>query len=106
MKLQGTATQAFYPVKTSMRLNVRLQTKDDYFPILRREMDDIHDRVRHNIERASDTMKDQYDVVDHEETFQVDELVLIHSPQRRRNISPKLHCSLESPYQVVKLFIA
>ncbi|MCD1431043.1 DDE-type integrase/transposase/recombinase [Klebsiella pneumoniae] len=75
---------------------------EDYVSELRDRMADIHERVRHNIQTASDRMKETYDVKASEGGYQPKDLVWLHNPRRRRGFSPKLQSSWEGPYEVVK----
>jgi len=73
---------------------------DNFVTNLRRRMDDIHRRVRTNIEQASDKMKDRYDVRAEGGGYRVGDLVWLYNPRRRRGLSPKLQCSWEGPYEI------
>ena len=75
---------------------------EDYISNLRRRLDEIHDRVRINIERASDRMKERYDVRANEGGYQTGDQVWLFNPQRKRGYSPKLQRSWEGPYQVLE----
>ncbi len=75
---------------------------EDYVTDLRRKMNAIHDRVRTNIQVASDKMKERYDVQAVETGYQTGDLVWLFNPQRRRGYSPKLQKSWEGPYEVIK----
>ncbi|KAJ8911550.1 hypothetical protein NQ315_012803, partial [Exocentrus adspersus] len=72
---------------------------EDYVTTLRRKMDDIHDRVRVNIQVASDRMKEAYDVRAEGGGYQAGDV----NPQRRRGLSPKLQNSWEGPYEILAL---
>ncbi|KAG5891945.1 hypothetical protein JTB14_002221 [Gonioctena quinquepunctata] len=75
---------------------------EDYVSKLRQRMDDIHERVRLNIQSASDKMKKTYDIKADAGGFKVDDLVWLYNPKRRRGLSPKLRNSWEGPYKIVK----
>jgi transposase InsO family protein/predicted aspartyl protease len=75
---------------------------DDYVANLRRKMDDIHRRVRVNIERASDRMKDRYDIRAQDGGYQTGDRVWLFDPKRRRGLSPKLQNQWDGPYEIVK----
>ncbi|KAJ8936894.1 hypothetical protein NQ318_010921 [Aromia moschata] len=68
---------------------------------LRQRMDDIHERVRSNIQGASDRMKETYDINANDGRYQPGNQVWLYNPQRRRGLSPKLQSSWEGPYEVV-----
>ena len=74
---------------------------EDYGSRLRQRMNDIHERVRLNIQTASDRMKQTYDIRAAEGGFQPGDRVWLHNPQRRRGYSPKLQNSWEGPYTVM-----
>ncbi|KAJ8945288.1 hypothetical protein NQ318_002745 [Aromia moschata] len=74
---------------------------EDYVSILRQRMDDIHERVRSNIQGASDRMKETYDINANDGRYQPSNQVWLYNPQRRRGLSPKLQSSWEGPYEVV-----
>ncbi|POS82770.1 hypothetical protein EPUL_005785, partial [Erysiphe pulchra] len=74
---------------------------EDYVATLRRRMDDIHERVRTNINAASDRMKERYDVKAEKGGYNPGELVWLYNPRRRRGYSPKLQRSWEGPYEVL-----
>ncbi|KAJ8955166.1 hypothetical protein NQ318_009059 [Aromia moschata] len=69
---------------------------EDYVSTLRQRMDDIHERVR-----ASDRMKETYDINANDGRYQPGNQVWSYNPQRRRGLSPKLQSSWEGPYEVV-----
>ncbi|KAJ8957953.1 hypothetical protein NQ318_001952 [Aromia moschata] len=73
----------------------------DYVSTLRQRMDDIHERVRSNIQGASDRMKETYDINANDGRYQPGNQVWLYNPQRRRGLSPKLQSSWEGPYEVV-----
>ncbi|KAJ8944399.1 hypothetical protein NQ318_023172 [Aromia moschata] len=74
---------------------------EDYVSTLRQRMDDIHERVRSNIQGASDRMKETYDINANDGRYQPGNQVWLYHPQRRRGLSPKLQSSWEGPYEVV-----
>ncbi|KAJ8949389.1 hypothetical protein NQ318_007485, partial [Aromia moschata] len=74
---------------------------EDYVSTLRQRMDDIHERVRSNIQGASDRMKETYDINANDGRYQPGNQVWLYNPQRRRGLSPKLQSSWEGPYEVV-----
>ncbi|KAJ8958721.1 hypothetical protein NQ318_016449 [Aromia moschata] len=74
---------------------------EDYVSTLRQRMDDIHERVRSNIQGASDRMKETYDINANHGRYQPGNQVWLYNPQRRRGLSPKLQSSWEGPYEVV-----
>ncbi|KAJ8940314.1 hypothetical protein NQ318_014388 [Aromia moschata] len=74
---------------------------EDYVSTLRQRMDDIHERVRSNIQGASDRMKETYDINANDGRYQPGNQVCLYNPQRRRGLSPKLQSSWEGPYEVV-----
>ncbi|KAJ8960511.1 hypothetical protein NQ318_013795 [Aromia moschata] len=74
---------------------------EDYVNTLRQRMDDIHERVRSNIQGASDRMKETYDINANDGRYQPGNQVWLYNPQRRRGLSPKLQSSWEGPYEVV-----
>ncbi|KAJ8951545.1 hypothetical protein NQ318_020418 [Aromia moschata] len=74
---------------------------EDYVSTLRQRMDDIHERVRSNIQGASDRMKETYDINANDGRYQPGNHVWLYNPQRRRGLSPKLQSSWEGPYEVV-----
>ncbi|KAJ8911018.1 hypothetical protein NQ315_003580 [Exocentrus adspersus] len=74
---------------------------EDYVTTLRRKMDDIHDRVRVNIQVASDRMKEAYDMRAEGGGYQAGDVVWLYNPQRRRGLSPKLQNSWEDPYEIL-----
>ncbi|KAJ8946991.1 hypothetical protein NQ318_019072 [Aromia moschata] len=74
---------------------------EDYVSTLRQRMDDIHERVRSNIQGASDRMKETYDINANDGRYQPGNQVWLYIPQRRRGLSPKLQSSWEGPYEVV-----
>ncbi|KAG8227446.1 hypothetical protein J437_LFUL009667 [Ladona fulva] len=74
---------------------------ENFVTDLRLRMDDIHHRVRNNIEQASNRMKDRYDVRAEDGDCQVGDLVWLFNPQRRRGFSPKLQSSWEGPYELI-----
>ncbi|KAJ8951518.1 hypothetical protein NQ318_000214 [Aromia moschata] len=74
---------------------------EDYVSTLRQRMDDIHERVRSNIQGASDRMKETYDINANDGRYQPGNQVWLYNPQRRRGLSPKLQRSWEGPYEVV-----
>ncbi|KAJ8953487.1 hypothetical protein NQ318_023608, partial [Aromia moschata] len=74
---------------------------EDYVSTLRQRMDDIHERVRSNIQGASDRMKETYDINANGGRYQPGNQVWLCNPQRRRGLSPKLQSSWEGPYEVV-----
>ncbi|KAG5899440.1 hypothetical protein JTB14_033631 [Gonioctena quinquepunctata] len=73
---------------------------EDYVSKLRQRMDDIHERVRLNIQSASDKMKKTYDIKADTGGFKVDDLVWLYNPKRRRGLSPKLRNSWEREIKV------
>ncbi|KAJ8938634.1 hypothetical protein NQ318_015933 [Aromia moschata] len=74
---------------------------EDYVSTLRQRMDDIHERVRSNIQGASDRMKETYDINANDGRYQPGNQVWLYNPQHRRGLSPKLQSSWEGPYEVV-----
>ncbi|KAJ8941489.1 hypothetical protein NQ318_006175 [Aromia moschata] len=74
---------------------------EDYVSTLRQRMDDIHERVRSNIQGASDRMKETYAINANDGRYQPGNQVWLYNPQRRRGLSPKLQSSWEGPYEVV-----
>ncbi|KAJ8941537.1 hypothetical protein NQ318_010305 [Aromia moschata] len=74
---------------------------EDYVSTLRQRMDDIHERVRSNIQGASNRMKETYDISANDGRYQPGNQVWLYNPQRRRGLSPKLQSSWEGPYEVV-----
>ncbi|KAJ8944079.1 hypothetical protein NQ318_005989 [Aromia moschata] len=74
---------------------------EDYVSTLRQRKDDIHERVRSNIQGASDRMKETYDINANDGRYQPGNQVWLYNPQRRRGLSPKLQSSWEGPYEVV-----
>ncbi|KAJ8945969.1 hypothetical protein NQ318_016797 [Aromia moschata] len=74
---------------------------EDYVSTLRQRMDDIHERVRSNIQGASDRMKETYDINANDGRYQPGNQVWLYNPQRRHGLSPKLQSSWEGPYEVV-----
>ncbi|KAJ8941505.1 hypothetical protein NQ318_006456 [Aromia moschata] len=74
---------------------------EDYVSTLRQRMDDIHERVRSNIQGASNRMKKTYDINANDGRYQPGNQVWLYNPQRRRGLSPKLQSSWEGPYEVV-----
>ncbi|KAJ8956752.1 hypothetical protein NQ318_014109 [Aromia moschata] len=74
---------------------------EDYVSTLRQRMDNIHERVRSNIQSASDRMKETYDINANDGRYQPGNQVWLYNPQRRRGLSPKLQSSWEGPYEVV-----
>ncbi|KAJ8946176.1 hypothetical protein NQ318_004430 [Aromia moschata] len=62
---------------------------EDYVSTLRQRMDDIHERVRSNIQGVSDRMKETYDINPNDGRYQPGNQVWLYNPQRRR------------PYEVV-----
>ncbi|KAJ8947826.1 hypothetical protein NQ318_009970 [Aromia moschata] len=74
---------------------------EDYVSTLRQRMDDIHERVRSNIQGASDRMKETYDINANDGRYQPGNQVWLYNSQRRRGLSPKLQSSWEGPYEVV-----
>ncbi|KAJ8946378.1 hypothetical protein NQ318_011784 [Aromia moschata] len=74
---------------------------EDYVSTLRQRMDDIHERVRSNIQGASGRMKETYDINANDGRYQPGNQVWLYNPQRRRGLSPKLQSSWEGPYEVV-----
>ncbi|KAJ8951566.1 hypothetical protein NQ318_020442 [Aromia moschata] len=68
---------------------------EDYVSTLRQRMDDIHERVRSNIQGASDRMKETYDINANDGRYQPGNQVWLYNPQRRRGLSPKLQSSWE-----------
>ncbi|KAJ8937830.1 hypothetical protein NQ318_016710 [Aromia moschata] len=74
---------------------------EDYVSTLRQRMDNIHERVRSNIQGASDRMKETYDINANDGRYQPGNQVWLYNPQRRRGLSPKLQSSWEGPYEVV-----
>ncbi|KAJ8946775.1 hypothetical protein NQ318_018984 [Aromia moschata] len=74
---------------------------EDYVSTLRQRMDDIHERVRSNIQGASDRMKETYDINANDGRYQPGNQVWLYNPQRRRGLSPKLQSSWEGPYEVI-----
>ncbi|KAJ8949444.1 hypothetical protein NQ318_007545 [Aromia moschata] len=74
---------------------------EDYVSTIRQRMDDIHERVRSNIQGASDRMKETYDINANDGRYQPGNQVWLYNPQRRRGLSPKLQSSWEGPYEVV-----
>lgn len=75
---------------------------EDYVTDLRKRMDGIHERVRANIQEASNRMKERYDVKAEKGGFQTGDLVWLFDPRRRRGFSPKLQRSWDGPYEVLK----
>lgn len=75
---------------------------EDYVSKLRAKMEDIHERVRSNIQSASDRMKENYDVKADDRQYQEGDFVWLYNPQRRRGLSPKLQRSWEGPYSIMK----
>ncbi|KAJ8949008.1 hypothetical protein NQ318_005182, partial [Aromia moschata] len=74
---------------------------EDYVSTLRQRMDDIHERVRSNIQGASDRTKETYDINANDGRYQPGNQVWLYNPQRRRGLSPKLQSSWEGSYEVV-----
>ena len=74
---------------------------EDFLSNLRQRMNDVHERVRVNIQNASDRMKQAYDVNAGEGGYRPGEQVWLYNPQRRRGYSPKLQTSWEGPYRIV-----
>ncbi|KAJ8933795.1 hypothetical protein NQ318_001525 [Aromia moschata] len=70
--------------------------REDYVSTLRQRMDDIHERVRSNIQGASDRMKETYDINANDGRCQPGNQVWLYNPQRRRGLSPG-----KGPYEVV-----
>ncbi|KAJ8933818.1 hypothetical protein NQ318_022686 [Aromia moschata] len=56
---------------------------EDYVSTLRQRMDDIHERVRSNIQGASDRMKETYDINANDGRYQPGNRVWLYNPQRR-----------------------
>ncbi|KAJ8942767.1 hypothetical protein NQ318_002927 [Aromia moschata] len=56
---------------------------EDYVSTLRQRMDDIHERVRSNIQVASDRMKETYDINANDGRYQPGNQVWLYNPQRR-----------------------
>ena len=75
---------------------------EDYVTCLRKRMDGIHERVRSNIQDASDKMKDHYDIRAEKGGYQPGDLVWLYNPQKRRGLSPKLQRNWEGPYEIMK----
>lgn len=74
---------------------------EDYISRLKRRMDDIHEKVRSNMQHASDRMKTRYDIKAETGGFQPGDLVWLYNPHRRRGYSPKLQRSWDGPYEIV-----
>ena len=75
---------------------------EDYVTNLRKRMDNIHEKVRTNIEGASDRMKERYDIKAEKGGFKSGDLVWLHNPRRRQGYSPKLQSSWDGPYVIIK----
>lgn len=74
----------------------------DYVSNLKGRLHYIHERVRQNLQIASDRMKTRYDSKAAEGGFKAGDLVWLYNPQRRRGLSPKLQKDWEGPYKVIK----
>ncbi|KAJ8949243.1 hypothetical protein NQ318_022756 [Aromia moschata] len=74
---------------------------EDYVSTLRQRIDDIHERVRSNIQGTSDRMKETYDINANDGRYQPGNQVWLYNPQRRHGLSPELQSSWEGPYEVV-----
>lgn len=74
---------------------------DDYISRKREELADIHELIRRRTQLASDKMKARYDLRANTEGFKEGQLVLLHNPQRKRGLSPKLQTHWEGPYRIV-----
>lgn len=75
---------------------------EDYVSRLKGRLHYVHERVRRNLQIASDRMKTRYDTKAAEGGYEVGDLVWLFNPQRRRGLSPKLQKNWEGPYKVVK----
>ncbi|XP_045482836.1 uncharacterized protein LOC123686668 [Harmonia axyridis] len=69
---------------------------------LKKRLHYIHERVRENLQIASDRMKTRYDIKASEGGFNIGDLVWLYNPQRKRRLSPKLQRDWEGPYKVIK----
>ncbi|POS82547.1 hypothetical protein EPUL_004988, partial [Erysiphe pulchra] len=75
---------------------------EDYVSNLKGRLHYIHEKVRQNLQIASDRMKTRYDSKAAEGGFEAGDLVWLYNPQRRRGFSPKLQKDWEGPYKVIK----
>ena len=75
---------------------------EDYVSDLRRRMDEIHERIRANVQDCSDRMKERYDVNAEKGGYREGDLVWLFDPKRRRGLSPKVQRSWDGPYEVMK----
>lgn len=83
-------------------VNETASSTSNYVSELRSRLDEVHQRVRHVIENASDRMKTRYDLRSNSSGFHEGDLVWLYNPQRRKGRSPKLQKDWEGPYKVVK----
>ena len=74
----------------------------DYVSNLKRRMANVHEFARIRMQVASDRMKRKYDIQASKDVFEVDELVWLYNPKRKKGLSPKLTCDWEGPYIILK----
>lgn len=77
---------------------------EDYVSNLRRRMDETYDRIRSNIQNASDRMKKRHDVSADKGCYQVGDLVWLFGPKKRRGFSPTLQKSWNGLYEYRLLY--
>ena len=62
----------------------------------------VHNFARSHMQLKTDSVKERYDLASHGGQLKVGDPVWLHSPQRKKGISPKLARRWQGPYLVIK----
>ncbi|UYV82442.1 K02A2.6-like, partial [Cordylochernes scorpioides] len=78
------------------------ENTNEYISHLEERMLSIHQWAREKLHFSSEKMKDRYNVKTSHKTFKEGEMVWLHNPQRKKELSPKLQYHWEGPYKIIK----
>ena len=65
------------------------------------KLESIHEFARANMRLSADKMKNRHDLKAENKTYSPGDLVWMHHPHRKKEISPKLQIPWDGPFQVV-----
>lgn len=75
---------------------------DEYVRDLRKRMDYIHELTRERTKATIERVKEKYNRKINSAGFREGDQVWLYNPQRTKGRSPKLQCSWEGPYRIIK----
>ena len=75
-------------------------TIQDYINRMKTSLELAHELAHNNLQKAQLQQKFQYDKTAKEPQFQVDDLVWLHNPKRKKGLSPKLQSPWIGPYRI------